>query len=198
MTPTNDERSVSTEEARPEPASPVAGPPAARLPRAQSRGHQHVRNLRRHQHLCSVCNHPDREAIEADFLRWGRPSQIAVTYNIRDRSSMYRHAHATGLFALRTRNLRWILERMLERVLARVHGIWATLKRIEANALDSGGYRSWPISHRSVSNRNTTGLPAIVLGGRDALRGNENKPLRAISNRNTNERRRRITHLESR
>src|SRR6202022_3357470 len=108
---------VSTEEARPVP------------PR------QHVRSLRRHQRLCTVCNHPDREAIESDFLRWGRPSQIAITYNIRDRASMYRAAHATGLFALRTRNLRWVLERMLERVLERVHEIGATLKRIKANAV---------------------------------------------------------------
>ncbi len=115
MTATNDERSVSTEEACPVFASPIPGGP----PRP------HVRSLRRHQRLCSVCNHPEREAIESDFLRWGRPSQIAITYNLRDRASMYRHPHATGLFALRTRNLRWLLERILDRVLERVHEIGA-------------------------------------------------------------------------
>jgi hypothetical protein len=36
-----------------------------------------------------------------------------------------------------------------------------------------------------------------LFGGSDTLRGNENKPLRAGSNRNTNERRKRVKTLES-
>jgi hypothetical protein len=70
----------------------------------------------RHARICSICRHPDRDAIEEDFIHWYSPSDIAIDYNLPDRSSVYRHAHATGLFARRSRNLRFVLERLLERV----------------------------------------------------------------------------------
>jgi hypothetical protein len=70
----------------------------------------------RHERLCSICNHPDREAIEFDFLHWRNPYDICRQHDIRDRSCIYRHAHATGLFALRRRNSRAVLERIVERV----------------------------------------------------------------------------------
>lgn len=70
----------------------------------------------RHERLCGICNHPDREAIEFDFLHWRNPEDISCEHHIRDRSSIYRHAHATGLFALRRRNSRAVLERLVERV----------------------------------------------------------------------------------
>ena len=70
----------------------------------------------RHARICSICCHPDRDAIEEDFIHWHSPSDIAFDYHLPDRSSVYRHAHATGLFARRRRNLRFVLERLLERV----------------------------------------------------------------------------------
>lgn len=70
----------------------------------------------RHARICSICNHPDRDAIEEDFTHWHSPSDIAFDYHLPDRSSVYRHAHATGLFARRSRNLRFVLENLLERV----------------------------------------------------------------------------------
>ena len=68
----------------------------------------------RHQRLCIVCNHPERDAIEADFVRWQSPEKIAANYQIADRSSIYRHAHSTGLFHARTRELPRVLEVILE------------------------------------------------------------------------------------
>lgn len=68
----------------------------------------------RHARKCSVCNHPDRDAIEADFIRWRSPEAIATSYEIPDRSSIYRHAHATGLFPSRKRELPRVLESVLE------------------------------------------------------------------------------------
>ncbi len=73
-------------------------------------------SLSHHQRRCSVCGHPNRAAIDDEFLRWRSPEQIAFDHKISDRSCIYRHAHALGLFALRKRNLRWVLENILERV----------------------------------------------------------------------------------
>jgi hypothetical protein len=71
----------------------------------------------RHNRKCSVCRHRDREAIEQDFLRWRSPDQIAEDYGIADHSSVYRHAHATGLFDRRAATIRIALEPIIERAM---------------------------------------------------------------------------------
>jgi len=68
----------------------------------------------RHSRRCSICSHPDRDAIEGDFIRWRSPQLIAEDYNLSDRSSIYRHAHATGLLAWRKQELGRVLEGILE------------------------------------------------------------------------------------
>ncbi len=68
----------------------------------------------RHARRCSVCSHPDRDAIEGDFIRWRSPELIARDYKIPDRASIYRHVHSTGLFAWRKRELGRVLEGILE------------------------------------------------------------------------------------
>ena len=40
---------------------------------------------------------------------------IVIAYGLADRSSVYRHAHALGLFAKRQRNLRAALEKIIEK-----------------------------------------------------------------------------------
>ena len=72
--------------------------------------------LPRHAAKCRICNHPDRHAIEFDFLNWRNPADLARSYNLRDITTIYRHAHATGLFSKRRLNLRFALERIVERV----------------------------------------------------------------------------------
>jgi hypothetical protein len=72
-------------------------------------------NLGRHQRNCSVCFHADREEIEADFIAWRSAATIATEYGLGDRASIYRHAHALGLFAKRQRNIRAALERIIEK-----------------------------------------------------------------------------------
>lgn len=72
-------------------------------------------NLGRHQRACSVCAHEQREEIEAAFIGWRSPAAIAEEFGLADRSSVYRHANALGLFPKRQRNIRAALERIIER-----------------------------------------------------------------------------------
>ena len=58
-------------------------------------------NEGRHAAECKICAHPLRDEIERDFVNWRSPSSITKQYGLRNRSSVYRHAHATGLFAKR-------------------------------------------------------------------------------------------------
>jgi hypothetical protein len=68
----------------------------------------------RHARRCCICTHPDRDAIEGDFIRWRSPELIAREYQIASRNSIYRHAHCTGLFAWRRQELGRVLEGVLE------------------------------------------------------------------------------------
>lgn len=72
-------------------------------------------NLGRHRRSCSVCAHARREEIEGDFIGWRSPATIAAEYGLADRTSVYRHAHALGLFEKRKRNIRAALERIIEK-----------------------------------------------------------------------------------
>lgn len=71
-------------------------------------------DLSRHSRKCSVCSHPDRDVIEAEFIRWTNPHDLVTYFNLGGRSAVYRHAHATGLFARRKRELCRTLESILE------------------------------------------------------------------------------------
>jgi hypothetical protein len=62
-----------------------------------------------------VCAHQQQEEIEAAFIGWRSPMSIAEEYGLADRSSVYRHANALGLFQKRQRNIRAALERIIEK-----------------------------------------------------------------------------------
>jgi hypothetical protein len=72
-------------------------------------------SLERHRRKCTVCKHADRDAIEEAFLHWISPDFITTEFELPDWSTLYRHAHATGLFAQRRRNVRFALENIIER-----------------------------------------------------------------------------------
>ena len=72
-------------------------------------------SLGRHSRNCSVCGHEQREEIEAAFIGWRSPAAIAEEFGLADRASVYRHAHALGLFQKRQRNIRAALERIIEK-----------------------------------------------------------------------------------
>lgn len=68
-------------------------------------------SFRRHWNLCSVCHCPQRESIEAEFVMWEQVEVIGRRYGV-GRSAVYRHAHATGLFPQRQRNISKALQRL--------------------------------------------------------------------------------------
>ena len=72
-------------------------------------------SLGRHRRNCTVCSHAKRAEIEADFVAWCSPGTIAQEYGLADRASVYRHAHALGLFPKRQRSVRAALERIIEK-----------------------------------------------------------------------------------
>ena len=78
-----------------------------------ARSSKHI-NVGRHSKGCTICSHPDRAQIEKDFINWRSPTRIAKAYRLADRSTVYRHAHAFGLFDRRRTNVRAALERIIE------------------------------------------------------------------------------------
>lgn len=72
-------------------------------------------NIGRHAAECKICAHAQREEIERDFINWRSPASIAKHYKLTNRASVYRHAHALGLFPKRQRNVRAALEKIIER-----------------------------------------------------------------------------------
>jgi hypothetical protein len=68
----------------------------------------------RHEAVCSICAHPQREEIEQEFINWGSAARMAKTYKV-CRESFYRHAHAFHLMDKRRRNVRAALEKIIEK-----------------------------------------------------------------------------------
>ena len=62
---------------------------------------------------CTVCTHPLRAMIEEEFLHWISPDRIGRKYDLGWRC-IYRHAHATGLYEQRYRNVRASLAHVIE------------------------------------------------------------------------------------
>jgi hypothetical protein len=89
---------------------------ASQLPASLPPDRRDPPDLERHSRRCMVCSHPDRDAIEGEFIRWRSPHKIARDYAIADRNSIYRHAHATNLFEERRSQIGRVLESYLETI----------------------------------------------------------------------------------
>ena len=68
----------------------------------------------RHSRKCTICNHPDREDIDAAFLHWSPTEHIVRDFDLPSLSALYRHAHARGLWNLRRSHIRHALDRIIE------------------------------------------------------------------------------------
>jgi len=71
--------------------------------------------LNRHVRCCAICRHKHREAIDHDILHWRSPADIAEEFKLYGPRTVYRHAHATGLWVRRRKNFRDVLESIIER-----------------------------------------------------------------------------------
>ena len=72
-------------------------------------------NLGRHRRNCKICAHQHRDEIEREFINWTGVKAIAKEFGLADRTAVYRHAHAFGLFSKRQRNIRAALEKIIEK-----------------------------------------------------------------------------------
>ena len=67
-----------------------------------------------HEAQCMICTSDYREEMDELFVNWHNVSEIAREYNT-PRRTVYRHAHAVGLFPIRDRNLRRSLGLIIHR-----------------------------------------------------------------------------------
>lgn len=63
---------------------------------------------------CRVCRHPQREAIETEFVRWKTLREIEAEFGV-PKDSVARHARARDLEERRSRNVRGVLVRVVEK-----------------------------------------------------------------------------------
>lgn len=68
----------------------------------------------RHSRKCVICNHRDREKIEAAFLCWSNTQAVINEFHLDHRQGLYRHARATGLDQLRRHKLSCAAEMIIE------------------------------------------------------------------------------------
>ena len=70
--------------------------------------------LRRHQAQCSVCQHPQCQEIEEAWVNWESTTLLAQKCAL-SRDAIYRHTRVLGLVKERSKRLRFLLEKVLER-----------------------------------------------------------------------------------
>jgi hypothetical protein len=70
-------------------------------------------DISHHEPRYGICGHPERDAIEEAFLQWRSSLSIQLEFRLPSRITIFRHAHAFGLFE-RRRNLRFSLEHIIE------------------------------------------------------------------------------------
>jgi hypothetical protein len=106
----------------------------------------------RHERLCSICHHPDRDAIEEAFLQWQRACDIFREFKLPSRTTIYRHAHAVGLFEQRARALRFVLENIMEESSACAPSADSIIRAVRAySCLDDRGRWIEPPRHLIIS-----------------------------------------------
>ena len=72
--------------------------------------------LERHSRRCIICHHPEREAIEEEFVHWRAPWKLSQDYKLNDYRAVYRHARAAGLLLQRRERLHSALDAFVESV----------------------------------------------------------------------------------
>ena len=108
----------------------------------------------RHARGCTICNHPERAEIEEMFLHWRSPENITDIFKVGERC-IYRHAHATGLYHRRRKNLRFVLDSILQsadHVSINAMDV-ITAVRTYAHVNDDGEWVETATTHRVIVDR---------------------------------------------
>jgi hypothetical protein len=107
-------------------------------------------DLSHHQRRCSICRHPEREAIEEAFLQWRRVKSIDLEFKPEGgRTAIYRHARALNLFKQRNLSLRSSLEFVIEQaehVMPTAEGLVKAI-RAYTRINDQGEWIDTPTTH---------------------------------------------------
>jgi hypothetical protein len=107
-------------------------------------------DLSHHKRRCSICHHPDRDAIEEAFLQWRRVRNIDSDFKPDGGpTAIYRHARAFNLFKQRNLHLRTALEFVIERAENVVPTAEGLVKAIHAYTRinDQGEWIDTPTTH---------------------------------------------------
>jgi hypothetical protein len=164
--------------------------PAAPRKQSQPKSQTEI-DLARHERRCSVCHHPERDAIEEAFLQWRSVRSIDIDFEPEGgRTAIYRHARALKLFKQRNLSLRSSLEFVIEQaehVMPTAEGLVKAI-RAYTRINDAGECIDTPTTHivkvmpmvdpepRNVTNSasvypdNGRAYPACPDAGRDAGR----------------------------
>jgi hypothetical protein len=130
---------------------------------------QRASSLSYHERNCTICRHPDRDAIEEAFLQWRNVSNVRLEFKLPSRTSLYRHAHALGLFARRGRNLRFALEHIIENAEAITPTAEAVIRAVHAyTRLNDAGQWIEPPAHVIVSSGSALHAALHPVGARVA------------------------------
>src|SRR5262245_2771632 len=65
--------------------------------------------------MSDLSRHQQQAEIDRAFVNWTSAASITQIYGFRDRSTVYRHAHAFDLFEKRKANVRAALESIIEK-----------------------------------------------------------------------------------
>jgi hypothetical protein len=164
--------------------------PAAPRKQSQPKTQTEI-DLSHHERRCSICHHPEREAIEEAFLQWRSVRSIDVDFEPEGGpTAIYRHARALKLFRQRNLSLRSSLEFVIEQaehVMPTAEGLVKAI-RAYTRINDVGEWIDTPTTHivkvmpmvdpepRNVTNSasvypaNGRAYPACPDAGRDAGR----------------------------
>jgi hypothetical protein len=155
--PTVAESQAKRRRAKPKPAKRKRNLLAARkssrpsVPRKQSQPKTQAEiDVMRHRRLCTICHHPERDAIEEAFLQWRNVRLIAGEFHASGGpTAIYRHARALNLFKKRNLNLRSALELMIEHSERSSPSAEAIIKAIRAHTRmnDLGEWIDTPTTH---------------------------------------------------
>lgn len=150
-------------------SNPNENPESGNQPPTKRRRHRPNRRQRKRARLnyhrvhCSVCNHPERDAIEEGFLMWRRPTELAREFELSHRKAIYAHANALGLFEQRAQALRFVLEKVMEESTFNPPSADSLIRAVRVySCLDEDGHWHEPprrviVTHETVERVEQTG-----------------------------------------